>query len=154
MLIAKSTASGHSVPLSGRNSTYRPVQILEAGSGIIDLVNAYVQVALNSGLVGLGLFASFFASILFGLWRVIRIHGRRDIEVTNCARILLALLVAILVTIGTVSSIGFILYVYWSFAGLSVALIRISSRQRAPTVAHAAHMSGLRVEPPFARHGT
>ena len=110
------------------------------GEGIIDLVNTYVQIALASGFVGLGLFACFFASILLGLRRVIRVHGRHDQEVTDCARILLALLVAILVTIGTASSIGFIPYIYWSIAGLSVALIRIASRQRAPTVAPAAHM--------------
>ena len=134
-------------------STPEMMQLMQ-GEGIIDLVNTYVEVALISGLVGLGLFTGFFSMILIGLWRVIRIHGRRDQEVTNCARILLALLVAILVTIGTVSTIDFIPYVYWSFAGMSVALIRISSRQRAPTVAHGAHMSRLQVEPPFARHGT
>jgi hypothetical protein len=114
-------------------STPEMMQLMQ-GEGIIDLVNTYVQIALISGLVGLGLFAGCFAAILIGLWRVIGIHGRRNNEITNCARILLASLVAILVTIGTVSSQDFIPYVYWSFAGLSVALIRISSPQKkAPT---------------------
>jgi hypothetical protein len=131
-------------------STPEMMQMMQ-GEGIIDLVNTYVQIALISGLVGLALFSGFFSMILIGLWRVIRIHGRRDQEVTNCARILLALLVAILVTIGTVSSVDFIPYIYWSFAGMSVALIRISSRQRAPAVAHGAHMSSRQVVPPFAR---
>jgi uncharacterized membrane protein len=46
-------------------------------------------------------------------------------------------LVAIMVTIGTVSFIDYMPYVYWSFAGLSVAVIRIAYQERA-AVARAA----------------
>jgi O-antigen ligase len=119
-------------------STPEMMQLIQ-GEGIIDLVNTYIQIALFSGLVGLGLFAGCFGAILIGLRRVIKIHGRRNYELTNCARILLASLVAILVTVGTVSSQDFIPFVYWSFAGLSAALIRISSQQRALAAAQGAH---------------
>ena len=39
-------------------------------------------------------------------------------------------LIAILVTIGTVSSIDFVPYVYWSYAGLCVAVIRVGYSER------------------------
>ena len=96
------------------------------GEGIIDLVNTYLQVALNSGLIGLSLFLGLFATILIGLRRLIR-----DIYVSDFAAASTATLLAILVTLATVSSVDFIPFVYWSFAGLCVALIRIGHRQRA-----------------------
>lgn len=103
------------------------------GEGIIDVVNAYLSITLSSGLIGLGLFLSFFGSILIGLRRVSRQSG-----FNVSARALMATLVAILVTIATVSSFDFIPYVYWSIAGLSVALIRIAYTERA-ALARAAH---------------
>lgn len=96
------------------------------GEGIIDVVNTYLGITLSYGLVGLGLFLSFFGSILFGLRRVSRQSG-----FNTSARALTATLVAILVTIATVSSVDFIPYVYWCVAGLSVALIRIAYAERA-----------------------
>jgi O-antigen ligase len=96
------------------------------GEGIIDLVNSYLQVALKSGLIGLSLFLGFFVTILIGLRRLLK-----DIYVSEFAGASIATLVAILVTIATVSSVDFIPFVYWSFAGLSVALIRIGYRHRA-----------------------
>ena len=96
------------------------------GQGIIDVVNTYLDIALSYGLVGLGLFLSFFGSILIGLRRVSQQGG-----FNASARALIATLVAILVTIATVSSVDFIPYVYWSIAGLSVALIRIAYNERA-----------------------
>ena len=40
----------------------------------------------------------------------------------------MAILIGILVVLATASSIDFIPIVYWSFAGLSVALIRIARK--------------------------
>jgi O-antigen ligase len=107
------------------------MQSMLQGEGIIDTVNTYIVVALNSGMIGLSLFLGFFVAILMGLWRV-TIHGaNHKLGLGNCARALVATLLGILVTIGTVSSVDFIPYVYWSFAGLCVAFIRIALRQRA-----------------------
>ena len=58
-----------------RNPVFGSVDYLETpemqemiqGQGIIDVVNTYIQVALNTGLVGLGLFVLFFAAVLAGL---------------------------------------------------------------------------------------
>jgi O-antigen ligase len=107
------------------------MQAMVQGEGIVDTVNTYLEVALNSGMIGLSLFLGFFVAILIGLWRA-TIHGaHHKLDLGNCARALTATLLGILVTIGTVSSVEFIPYVYWSFAGLCVAFIRIAVRQRA-----------------------
>jgi O-antigen ligase len=107
------------------------------GEQIIDIVNTYLEIALDSGLVGLGFFLGFFATILIGLWRVLKFEVIRDLGFGAYIRASMATLVAMLVTIATVSSIDFIPLVYWSFAGLCVALIRIAYRERA-AVARAA----------------
>lgn len=106
------------------------------GEGIIDRVNSYVQIALDSGIVGLSLFVGFFASILVGLRRIFKFDSYLDLGLGDLARASLATLLAILVTIGTTSSIDFVPYVYWSFAGLCVALIRIGY---SPSIRHAIH---------------
>jgi O-antigen ligase len=107
------------------------MQAMLQGEGIIDTVNTYLEIALNSGMIGLSLFVGFFAVILMRLWRVAKSGAYNKLDLGNYARALMATLLAILVTIGTVSSIDFIPYVYWSFAGLCVAFIRIAFRQRA-----------------------
>ena len=117
-------------------STPEMKQLIQ-GQGIVDLVNTYLVIALRSGLVGLGLFLASFATILIGLWKVTKFHAIQVIGLSSHARALMAIVIAILVTIATVSSIDSIPYIYWSFAGLSVALIRIAYRERA-TVTHSA----------------
>jgi O-antigen ligase len=107
------------------------MQMMIQGEGIIDIVNTYLQVALKSGLVGLGLFVGFFVTILIGLRRVLKFEVVRELGFDASIRASIATLVAMLVEIGTVSSVDFIPYVYWSFAGLWVALIRIAYRERA-----------------------
>ena len=103
------------------------------GEGIIDLVNSYLAIALYSGIVGLSLFLTFFATVLIGLRQVLKFKfaAGQNINFSTYARASMATLLAILVTIGTTSSIDYIPYVYWSFAGLCVALIRIPRHQAA-----------------------
>ena len=96
------------------------------GQHIIDIVNTYLEIALNSGLVGLGFFLAFFATILVGMLRVLKFEIVRKMELGAYMHASIATLVAMLVTIGTVSFIDYIPYVVWSFAGLCVALIRIA----------------------------
>ena len=120
------------------------MQKMIQGQGIIDIVNTYLEVMLKSGLAGLGLFLGFFATILIGLLRVIKFDAVRDSGLGGYARASMVTLIAILVTIVTVSSVDFIPYVYWSFAGLCVALIRIAYRDRV-AVARTAHAGRIPV---------
>jgi len=103
---------------------------MEQGQHIIDIVNTYLEIAMRSGLVGLSLFFGIFATILLGLRRTLKFRAIKDAELKNFVRASIATLIAILVTIATVSSVDFIPFVYWSFAGLGVALIRIGYQER------------------------
>jgi O-antigen ligase len=115
------------------------MQELLQGQHIIDVVNTYVAIALESGLVGLGVFLAFSATILLGLWRAFKLKSTRKTDVGNYIRASMALYVAIMVTIGTVSFIDFIPYIFWSFAGLCVALIRIAYREQSALTRAAAN---------------
>ena len=97
------------------------METMRQGEGIIDIVNTYIGVALETGFVGLGLFVAFFALTLLGIYRAMRSIPGRDSEERLLGRVLLATLLAILVIIFTVSSITFIRIVYWSVAGMGVA---------------------------------
>ena len=91
------------------------------GQGIIDIVNTYVAVALDFGLVGLAIFLAIFLSIAGKLVRVCFKTGEHDAVLM---RAFVATLAGIVVTIGTASSYSVIPYLYWCFAGLCIAALR------------------------------
>ncbi len=104
------------------------MQSMIQGEGIIDIVNTYINVALRVGLVGLGLFLAFFASVLLGMRKAMRSFPDKDDERRQLGRALLATLAGILVIIFTVSSITFIPVVYWTIAGLGVGYSQMVRR--------------------------
>jgi len=103
------------------------MQSLMGGQGIIDLVNSYLSIALNYGLVGLVLFSGFFISILYGVYRSFRLIKFKENHESEylLGVTLFALLVAILVTIFTVSSVLSIPVMYWAVAGMAVGYIQM-----------------------------
>ncbi len=107
------------------------MEAMRQGQGIIDVVNSYIGIALENGVVGLGLFVSFFALTLFGIHRAMRLIPDKDSEEHLLGRVLLATLLAILFIIFTVSSITVIPIVYWSVAGLGVAYAQMVRRNYA-----------------------
>ncbi|GAO34670.1 ligase [Sulfuricella sp. T08] len=97
------------------------MEAMRQGQGIIDIVNSYIGIALETGLVGLTLFVGFFILTLQGIYRAMRSIPDRNSEERLLGRTLLATLLAILIMIFTVSSITIIPMMYWSVAGLGVA---------------------------------
>ncbi len=119
-----------------RNPWFGSVNFLEEpemqplyANGIIDVVNTYIGLALGSGFVGLGLFVGFFALVVIGVYRAMRRLPDKDGEEYLLGRALLAILLAILTIIFTVSSITIIPIVYWSVAGLAVAYVQMIRKQ-------------------------
>lgn len=104
------------------------MESMRQGQGIIDVVNSYLPIVLQTGITGLALFVSFFVFILFGIYRAMRSISDKSSEEYLLGRVLLAVLLAILVMIGTVSSISFIPIVYWSVAGMGVAYLQMVRR--------------------------
>jgi O-antigen ligase len=104
------------------------LQAMRQGQGIIDIVNTYVAVALGSGLVGLTLFLGVFLSVGFGLLKAIKQTKSLHTDLNLLGRVLLAVLCAILVMIGTVSSILSVALIYWMVAGMGVAYLDLVRR--------------------------
>ncbi len=103
------------------------LQSLRQGQGIIDIVNTYLQIGLKSGLIGLGLFVGFFFFVLLRLYKVFKQAQREHPVFANYCRAYIATLIGILITIFTTSHEGQIVYLYWIFGGLGVALSRIGT---------------------------
>jgi hypothetical protein len=111
-------------PLFGMPDFLIYLEELRQGQGIIDMVNSYLIIALNSGLVGLSLFLSFFGVIMAGIFRRMRSMEKTD-EQYELGQALIAVTLGILVTISTVSPISYISVVYWAVAGLGLAYVRL-----------------------------
>jgi len=103
---------------------------MREGAFGVDIVNSYIGIALDYGVIGLGLFALFFFSVLTSIFRTIRSSKEQDDEITRLGRSLFATLIGILVIIVTVSSISFIPIIYWSLAGLGIAYAQMVKNGR------------------------
>lgn len=112
-------------PLLGSNTYLETpeMQSMIQGQGIIDIVNSYLRIALNSGLIGVGLFILFFTGLLFRLYRAQRNIPRSEPELHLFAIALIATMVSILIIIATVSSIDIISQLYWCMAGIISAYL-------------------------------
>jgi O-antigen ligase len=110
-------------PLFGSSAFLEEPEMLRMvqGQGIIDVVNTYLQIALEFGLIGLILFVLFFFIVGAKLVGLSLRSGRGAVNYTG----MLAILLSMLFTIATVSSVSVIPFIYWIFGGLCVALIRI-----------------------------
>jgi O-antigen ligase len=111
------------------------LQVLRQGQGIIDVVNTYLRVGMESGLVGLSLFAGFFIAVAASIFTTMRRLPGRDSELHLLGQGILSTLLGILIIIFTVSSVSIIPVIYWSVAGAGVAYAAIS---RVAVVPHAA----------------
>lgn len=105
------------------------LQALRQGQGIIDIVNSYLQVGLESGFVGLTLFVCIFLCVLQSLRKAMKSARRYDLKLALYCQAFLATTIGIMVTIFTVSSVGQIPIVYWSFLGIALAVARIEEVQ-------------------------
>jgi len=108
-------------PLLGTNTYLETaeMQSMIQGQGIIDLVNTYIQIALHSGVVGVGLFILFFSGLVLRLFLAQRKIPKNEPETHQFAIALLATLLSVLVIIATVSHIDIISHCYWILAGIT-----------------------------------
>ncbi len=98
---------------------------LVQGQGIIDIVNTYLQYALDYGLVGMGLFVSaqFFA--LLSLYRSIGPARKISVDLGAFCQGYFAALMSTLVVIATTSSlVAQMQEVIWLMCGMSVGVAR------------------------------
>jgi O-antigen ligase len=113
------------------------MQQLKQGLGIIDIVNTYLGVALEAGLVGLSFFAGFFIAVAVALLRSMMNLPDGNDELHLLGRVLFSTLLGILVMLASASSISVIPVIYCSVAGLGVAYVRMLAvaKAKAPQAA-------------------
>lgn len=108
-----------------------PMQELRNGD-LIDIVNGYLLVALRTGYVGLGLFCGAFAAALWAVVAALRRQPVEDSERFAQGQAILGMLVAVLVTVATVSDVSFIPILYWCAAGLAIGYGRLVATETLP----------------------
>lgn len=97
---------------------------LRQGQGIIDIVNSYVAIMLNTGVIGLTAYLGIFASMLWPLWRL-RGMAAEAPEGARLAVSLIATTLALLFVILTTSSIVVIPQLLFMLVGLGVSCARL-----------------------------
>ena len=99
---------------------------LRQGQGVIDLVNTYLHVAMNYGLVGLTLFLAVKFLAFFSIWRSI---ARARIVLPElapyCQAYFAALGGLLFVLFTTTNTIGQFEQVIWMIVGTSIGLTRV-----------------------------
>ncbi len=101
------------------------MQSLFQGQGIIDIVNAYLQVALDKGLVGLGLFLGVTGLALWSAWRAIGEARKIDDELAIYCQAWVAALVGVMLVLATTTNvIAQIAEVHWLLCGICVGIAR------------------------------
>jgi O-antigen ligase len=112
-------------PFFGSTDYLLHMEELRQGQGIIDLVNTYLIVGLNTGFVGLGLYVLFFALVLLAAFK--RMWGMPfGSEPRMLGQALLAVLLSALAIIATVSPIYHVPLLLWSLAGMGLAYSTVS----------------------------
>jgi hypothetical protein len=94
---------------------------MRQGQGIIDIVNAYVGVALAFGSIGLLLFVAPSAYALWASWTTSRRLARQDPDAEAAGRALAMSMLGVLLVIGAASHYFHIPIVHWLVVSLCAA---------------------------------
>lgn len=112
-------------PYFGSTDYLLHMEELRQGQGIIDLVNTYLIVGLNTGFVGLGLYLLFFTVILMTAFRRMMLMPVGT-EGRILGQVLIAVLIGSLAIIATVSPIYHVPLLLWALAAMCVAYAKSS----------------------------
>lgn len=109
------------------------MQSMMQGEGIIDLVNTYLQIALEYGFVGAITFMLVFISVtvkIFKLRTISKSNRYLNMEMYDLGNLLFSITIGIMAVIATVSGSGqgIISIFYWSFAALGAAYVRLAKK--------------------------
>lgn len=125
LLFDKSIDAIFEHPLFGSNDYLAGMEDLRQGQGIIDLVNTYLLIALDSGLVGLSLFAGYFLATLGKVYVSSKVYVRGSVE-EFLGRILMAILVGMLFVLVSLSPISNVPAMYIGFSALALSYHRMT----------------------------
>lgn len=106
------------------------LQALRQGEGIIDIVNSYVGVALESGLIGLAIYLGIFLSVVLALRRAMKSARTHSTQIELYARAYLATLLGAMITLFTTSTVEQMPYIIWMLLAGGVAIVRVERHAR------------------------
>lgn len=112
-------------PWLGASDYLLKMEEMRQGEGIIDLVNTFLVVALNTGLIGLFLFVLFFVIVLFQIIRASRLRKLDNKPFFTLGNSLFAVVCGMLVIIATVSPISHVPLMYWTFGSIGLAYAKL-----------------------------
>jgi len=118
-------------PILGTPYYMSQMEELRQGEGIIDMVNVYASIALTFGLVGFGLFAAFFAVLVWRCWAASRRLREVDPDFSLLGACLVACIGGVLIMIATTSNYLSIPFIYLSLAGLAFSYVRLAQHEPA-----------------------
>lgn len=95
------------------------------GEHIIDLVNIYVAVMLNSGYVGLFFYVGMFLTAIWGAYRAMKRVRTVHTELFEMGRSLISSILAVMFMIAAMSDTLIIPYLYYMLIALCVAYAQI-----------------------------
>lgn len=100
---------------------------MRQGEGIIDMVNEYLAIALEFGMVGLSIYLAIFIFILIKLYKAISYLKRNTEQETLLAqgRVLFSIIIGFMVVAFTSGISNIATYYLWCIVGLAVAYINI-----------------------------
>jgi O-antigen ligase len=112
---------------------------MRQGQGIIDIVNAYLTVALSNGFVGLFLFLGMFISTLAMIYKAMKLVKGKSEEYHLLGRCLLAIIVASMFMIGSSGNQLALKTINWCLLGIGIAYwqivkLQFSNKQIQPAV--------------------
>ncbi|MCB2097201.1 MAG: O-antigen ligase family protein [Parvularculaceae bacterium] len=101
------------------------LQSLVQGQGIIDIVNSYLQVALDRGIVGLALFVGVSLFAALSAMRAIGVARRFDNEYALYVQAWFAALMGVMLTLATTTNVNAqIAETHWLLCGICVGIAR------------------------------
>jgi hypothetical protein len=136
-LAAKSWEIIQASPYFGDQHARAKMEDLRQGQGIIDIVNTYVGVAMDKGLIGLLIFVAFILLPMLKTYRLVKAMKQSD---PDLALLGVSLVVCILGTLLMIENCSFILgyeKLFYVLAGLAAAYIHLASSAAQPAAARA-----------------
>lgn len=103
------------------------LEVLRQGQGIIDVVNAYLHIAMRYGMVGLSLMLTAIWLAVSGLWRARKKQESQPLlkdNSENTMRTTIAIIVAFCAAIATVSFIDRLEIYFWIFVVAGGCLVQ------------------------------
>lgn len=94
---------------------------IRLGTGFVDIVNTYLGVVLQYGLIGISLFVLMLLTSLVGVFRALYMNRKCNVEISSYGVALLAMIIAMIAVIWMVSSISQIAPIVTFTVGSSAA---------------------------------